>query len=318
MVVHRLVSVAAATLVIPAVAIALAACGVRTPLSDPPYAEVVPIVEGTDAGVPPLDASAYDAKSEEAEASPEDASESPDVALPPTNLGNVLLASGDYQSGAEQTASATAVFFPSVTATGCGTVPVAGCTLETCEPATTTAPTANAGSIAITGGFYAILLQQEESNGQYAPASDAGLMELWQGGEKLVVTASGDTVPPFVGQVIAPTEVTALTPLPPVLSRAAPFAFSWLGSSAGELTVDLSATSGTAAFYLECKFDVDAGTGTVPAEALSAMPAGTGALTVSTLSTSVVGDGAWTVKIFAQTNVSGPTGAEYTGTLTIE
>ena len=296
------------------------ACGVRTPLSEPTYEGT--FVEGTDAGtivtISRPDATIVDAQgTDEGEDAGVDGANA-DVALPPDNLGNVILTSGDYASGTIPTLAAQAVFFPSVTATGCSIAPVvAGCTLETCTSATTSAPVTSAGSIAVTGGAFPLLLAQ--SGVTYAPVAEAGALALWKGGEDLVVTASGATVPAFVGDVVAPTQVTVLTAMPTTISRGAPLTFSWFGASAGALTVNLSATSSAGAdYYLECQFDVGVGSGVVPAEALTTMPAGIAGLTVSTMDRTNVTAGSWVISIFAQTNANDTNDAQYAGDVELE
>jgi hypothetical protein len=177
---------------------------------------------------------------------------------------------------------------------------------------------ASAGAITVTGGGFPLELDQTDG-GEYAPLPNGGsATALWVGGEALTVSAAGDTVPSFVEEVAAPTQLTVLTPMPPILSRAAPFAFSWLGASAGQVTVDVSEPGGATGSFLECQFDVATGTGTVPREALSQLPPGTVLLTVSTVTLTTVSPGPWLVRTFLQTNAADPTGLEYSGDVSLE
>jgi hypothetical protein len=307
--------------VVGAVAALVAGCGARSPLDgtlieivyvdDAGPAHVIDAAIGVDSG---NGGSGFDA-ADTGSGEPDDAAMLADVALPPADLGNVLLTSGSYEDGTIQPLIAQAVFYPSVAATGCSIAPLDGCTLETCVAgAGSTAPLVGAGSITITGGAYPLVLTEPTPDSVYGPAMDGGLLALWNGGEGLVVTASGDVVPAFAGSLIAPTQVTVTTPMPSSIVRSSPLALSWSGASAGKLTVDLSAGTGTNDYYLECQFDVSAGTGTIPAAALAVLPAGSAGMTVSTLDRVDVEDGAWTVQIFAQTNASDTSGAEYEGT----
>jgi hypothetical protein len=292
------------------------ACGVRTPLTEGPYElsskDASPTPTGSFRGG---DAAIADAEGD-AGTNPDDASANTDVALPPADLGDIRLTSGVYSSGA--VFAATAQFFPSVAVTGCTIAPSAGCTMETCDAQGVGANSvAGAGSIAVAGGLYPLLLDQRDG-GQYGPATDDGSVTLWHGGEGLIVSASGDAVPAFVDDVVAPTQVTVLTPMPPFISRAAPFAFSWLGASAGKLTVDLSTTSGQTDYYLQCQFDVGVGIGTLPDEALRLLQPGPAQLRVSTVNESDVKAGSWLVKTFAQTSANDPYGAAYNATVQIQ
>ena len=244
------------------------------------------------------------------------------MALPATNLGDILLTSGSYEGGAIQTLVAKAVFYPSVLASGCSVAPIAGCRLETCTAQGAPPPAlAHAGVIAVGGGLYPLVLQPDQG-GVYGPvastpASDGGPMSLWTGGEELSVASTGGAVPPFNVSVVAPRQLSVATPLPTKIARDADLAFEWSGASAGRVTIDVNATAAATAYYLECKFDVAAGAGSLPKEALAALPAGVGVLTVSSVTRAQVSDGAWTVVALAQTNASGADGVEYTSIVAI-
>jgi hypothetical protein len=296
------------------------ACGVRTSLLDDlgeaaPYEDAAAPTPDAAASTP--DATASSGADGEGAS---DAGDSADVALPATDLGDIFLTSGGvYADASVEALVAEAQFFPSVAATGCVVSAVAGCTFETC-PTAVEGPGAfaSAGAITVTGGGFPLELDQTDG-GEYAPLPNGGsATALWVGGEALTVSAAGDTVPSFVEEVAAPTQLTVLTPMPPILSRAAPFAFSWLGASAGQVTVDVSEPGGATGSFLECQFDVATGTGTVPREALSQLPPGTVLLTVSTVTLTTVSPGPWLVRTFLQTNAADPTGLEYSGDVSLE
>ena len=294
------------------------ACGIRTPLTDGLHDESLAAGDaGKGAAAPPADAAPG---ADAADSGPAIGDAGADVALPPTNLGNILLTSGAYQSGTIQTLKGSAAFYSSVAASGCSVAPVGGCTLETCTPTGVAYPYASAGVIDVSGGLYPLVLQAG-SGGLYAPpapAGDGGALTLWHGGETLIMTASGRDVPPFAINLTAPRQITMVSPLPSLIARSADLWFSWFGASAGMLTVDLNASAGPVSYYLECQFDVGAGGAAIPQAALAALPAGVGTLTVSTVSKSEVSTGGWKVIAFAQTNANGPDGLEYVETVGVE
>jgi hypothetical protein len=301
----------------------LVACGIRTPLEleeasltiekDAGHPVIAPVV---DAGAP-FDADTHVDSGEAID----DAGAGIDVALPAADLGDILLTSGAYSSGSGQTLKTAAVFYPSVAATGCTVALVAGCKIETCTATTPGgAPLASAGSIAITGGAYPLVLQPGSGNlyGTPVPDGDSGVEVLWHGNETLHVSASGADVPAFTADVLAPTQVTVVTQLPTSISRLNPFDVSWFKKSAGQVAVDVSSTAGGTSYYLECLFDVAAGFGEVPQAALAQIAGGTGTLSVFTVTKQTVSAGGWTVGTFAQTDANDPNGAEWAGPIGIQ
>ena len=216
-----------------------------------------------------------------------------------------------------QTLVARAVFYPSVAASGCSVTSIEGCTLETCTAPGAPPSYASAGSIAIAGGLYPLVLQPD-TGGVYVPASDGGSLTLWHGGEGLIVTSSGGAVPAFAADLVAPRQVTVLTKMPTQIPRGGALPFSWFGASAGSLAVDLMTSAAAASYYLECQLDVGAAAGVIPQAALAALPAGVGRLTISTVSRSITSAGSWQVDVFAQTNANGPDGLEYVATVSIQ
>lgn len=298
----------------------VAGCGVRTPLTDL-YVEPLAASDagkGSSVGTVPVADAGVDAGELASDAGEVVSDAEADVALPSSNLGNVFLTSGAYQSGAVQTLKAQAAFYPSVPAAGCSVALVGGCRLETCGPSTTTTSgLASAGSIAISGGQYPLLLQPGQGN-VYTPVSDGGSLALWHGGEGMIVTSSGADVPAFAANLVAPRQVSVLTPMPHLIPKTSALPFSWFGASAGKVVIDLNTSDVNSAYYLECSFDVGEGTGALPSAALAALPGGAGVLTIGTVSKSVVFAGGWQIDAFAQTNANGPDGLEYTGTMPIE
>jgi hypothetical protein len=291
---------------------AVVACGVRTPLNDEELV-VVYVEAGAPASVGP---SPKDASSPSKALDASDANEAPDVALPPTDLGNVLLTSGPSEDGGAQSFSASASFFPSVAATGCNIEALFGCTLETCV-GTTDDVLVSAGTIEVAGGLYPLTLVQQ-GNGTYGPSDDAGA-PLWQGGESLVIASSGGVVPSFTVRVVAPRQIDVDTMFPSSIARTTQFSVDWDGVSTGMVAVDLSVQGASKAYYLECQFDPQTTVhGVVPANALAALPAGSALLTVSTLQRTDVTAGSWTISTFVQTNGTSPYTGEYTGVVRLE
>jgi hypothetical protein len=302
---------------------ALAGCGIRTPLDlddavtgitekDAGHAGTVPIA---DAG-PALDASVpVDASS-----GIDDGGATADVALPAVDLGDIILTSGAYTGGKSGTLNASAVFYPSVTATGCSVALVAGCKLETCASPAGGAPLANAGTISITGGAYPLVLTPGSGDLYSTPPSneDSGVLALWYGGEQLQVSASGADVPAFAASLVAPSQITVVTQMPTSITRSEPFDVSWFKKSVGQVAVDVSSTAGPTSYYLECLFDVAAGLGEVPQAALAQIAGGTGTLSVFTVSKVTVTAGGWTVGTYAETDANDPNGVEWTGAVGIQ
>jgi hypothetical protein len=300
------------------VAAMVAACGIRSSLEDD--LDVSTAAVPVDAG--PLDSSPQADAGPRVDTGAADAA--PDVALPVANLGDIVLTSGRYSSGAVQTLKAEAQFVPSLADTGCSIALAdssGSCTIEVCG--WNSYPLASAGAIQVTGGSYALALAQKEG-GAYAPlldgdASDAGPASLWLGGESLTVTASGGVVPPFVGHVVAPSEIMVQTPGPTRLLRQGAFAISWVGASIGDVVVEIDQpANGHAGYYLECHFPVSAGVGVVSSEALGRLAAGGATMTVSTENRASLTAGPWLVKTFARTHASDLEGNEYLEAVTLE
>ncbi len=303
-------------------------CGVRTPLGEElggaglakgneGAADAgVPDVGPTSVGASPDAGAAGDAGGEDASA--EDANLDDDGALPATDLGDVLFTSGVYGNGAMPTLAATAVFYPSVSATGCAVTEVAGCMLEVCT-ALNNSELVGAGTIAMSGGAYPVVLE-ETSPGQYGlPVyGDGGVLAAWHGGEQLFVSGAGETVPAFSASLTAPTQVTVTTPVPGMIARSTPFTLAWFQASAGRLEIALKVAGGSTQSYLSCGFDVASGTGVVPAEALGALPAGNAGIAVQTVVERTVAAGPWEVRVFAQADAQDATGAEWRGSVGLE
>jgi hypothetical protein len=309
--------------VLASVASLVTACGVRSSLEGDLEASAEPAASPFDGGAPEASARADAGTKHDAH----DAA--PDVALPATDLGDILLTSGRYASGTVQAFKAEAQFVPRVADTGCAIYLADSsgtCTIEVCSGKMY--PLASAGALEVTGGTYPLALAQGKG-GVYSPladrdasdagdAGDAGLPSLWLGGEELTVTATGDVVPPFAARVVTPSEIMIQTPRPERLLRQAPFAISWLGASAGDVVVDIEQPSAQPPFYFECRFDVGAGVAVVPTEALGLLPPGPATLSISTENRGSVVAGSWLVKTFARTHAADLEGHEYAEPVTLE
>lgn len=309
------------------------ACGVRTPLTDDIYGpggrvepgedsglETHPVVDaGVDGNGEPLanDSGGLGAPDEGIIAVADDGGF--DAGLPAADLGDIVLSSGLYESGSEPTLSAAAVFYPSVTKTGCTLKPIDGCTIEVCTMLST-GDLVGAGTIDVNGGLFPLVLG-ETSPGVYAITSfgDAGgVKQLWVGGDTLQVTASGEVAPAFTATLGTPTQITVTTPLPTTVARSVPLTVTWL-QGAGNVAIDLQETSGEAGYFLECLFPVASQAGTVPPDALATLPASAAAqLSVGTVTMTEVGASGWSMRVFARTDANDTADKEYAGNVTVE
>jgi hypothetical protein len=123
-------------------------------------------------------------------------------------------------------------------------------------------------------------------------------MPLFQGGENLLVHATGAEVPAFDGQVTAPAEptVSALKQNAMVF-RNHDFALSWTGGGAGTLRLSLSTQQPMSSAGFDCVFPAGDGAGIIPTQALELLPAGYATLSLTALSESFVTAGAWQVQL---------------------
>jgi hypothetical protein len=130
-------------------------------------------------------------------------------------------------------------------------------------------------------------------------------MPLFSGGEAVTVSAAGGEVPPFAGQVSAPSQPTmtapALTGGNVMLSRSQDLKFAWSGGS-GQLRFAMTVQPAMGApAGLDCSWSVGDGSGTIPAGALQMMPVGSGQGVLSVMSSSTLTAGSWSVQLAAST-----------------
>jgi hypothetical protein len=168
-------------------------------------------------------------------------------------------------SGAGQTFST--VEFQAVLG-ACPVVAPGSCRLNPCSYGP---PWVSAGTITISGTESPLVFtpdteKQYSEQVQKAPA--------FSGGEKLVVTSTGDDVPAFSTSLLAPELLTITTPVKPTSSlsvdRYQDFAVSWSGGSGAVLVRFINAGNTTTGHvdYLECAFLAESGSGIVPSSEL--------------------------------------------------
>jgi len=281
--------------------------------------------EGEPVAAAPPDGGNRDAANEPVEASPDtstttvtpdasgvaDAAE--DVAYPASDLADIFVVSGVYATGASS--SVEAFFYTSPASLGCTRSVVAGCVKTVCGPPLVTASEglASAGSLSVTAGSSDLTLAQEDAGDYSSTAASVS----FNGGDPILVSATGGDVDPFTMATTAPNEIV-VTAMPSIVTRTQPFTVEWTGTSAGNVAVDLQVTTSDGDEYLECLFDPRAGQGVVPSEALVALPAGTGAASVGAITVTEIAVGTWAVKAIAESYATDTRGNEVNAGATFE
>lgn len=181
----------------------------------------------------------------------------------------------------------------------CEETVVGECTLIVCTPAEE-APTQElrgAGDLTVTGT--AIDVEVTETDGAYSFYEDGEV--LFDPGDELSVSATGDEVPAFDGSVVAPGHATIDQPSEDdlVFSRDEDFVVTWdMTGDDGVLAAYLSA--GNAAIY--CEWPMGAGDATIPAELMGELPeANDASLSFYDHAGSTVIAGDWRIEIAAET-----------------
>ena len=202
-----------------------------------------------------------------------------------TKHGTVILSQVDVEN-LPATPSFVAAFQESeVTWQGCTRYEVAECYFYECPEGAnsvhsiidTALPAASAGTISATFETSSYSLEMGAS-GLYQ-ATD--IQRLWgQAGVEVVVTGSGDDVPPFRLSVSAPAAVTLLSPVsvadtPLELASASHFPLAWTPGASGDVRVaiyDLEFKRARPALF--CTYPAEWGTAVIPSAALMEMELG--------------------------------------------
>lgn len=156
----------------------------------------------------------------------------------------------------------------------------------------------SAGDVIVEGGLVPVTLSPDARN-LYAKRESTAV-DLYEGGETVTISATGDTVPAFTTELLAPSHVDITLPIQPAddaplpLDRTADLVLTWDDGGFGELVVLL----GDPTTSITCKFPTAAGTATIPSAALQKLaPSSLGFFLMEPASRKDLVVGEWTVQI---------------------
>lgn len=238
----------------------------------------------------------------------------PDM-TPPSRFGFVRAASATDASGNQTVSysSASAMFVDTTQpGAGCARQVVGECALYFCTGTGYNLP--HAGNITISGGAAQPVTLTARADGSYDPQPNTSNV-IFPPGQKLVIEAAGQSVPPFHSEVTPPGGNFALTnpdggrlSIVFDLSRKKDFQLTWTALAPGsrvhaELNQDIESNQGR---YLECDFDGARGQGMLPAALLghfnpTMAPLHNGNLLIGPAATSKVFAGSYEIVSFALT-----------------
>lgn len=229
-----------------------------------------------------------------------DAAVTPDSPLPDASVdaapvakeGQVLLAEAHSRFGSS---TIVAMFMDGPLSVTTGSAD--GCEVIADMPATSLA----AGTITVTGTTIDVTLTQSDVGDPYLPPV-VPPNDLFAAGATLTVTATGDVVPAFTGDVVAPQPLEDVV-FPASISRAAPATITWTAGSGDTmwfLVVSANRTSGG----MLCKAP-DNGSFTLTTGAIALLPAALTQLMIVAyrMNEVPVSAGAWTVYLRAADGV---------------
>ena len=189
-----------------------------------------------------------------------------------TNYARVYLA--DFHDG-RSVVAAQAAFFPNFPATRS--------TIGPCKVMTydfgALGPLPNAGDVTftVTGRSTPIVLRAPTDGGFYAPYSGVG-EHVFNGGETVVVTAAGGSIPAFSANLIAPTRPTVLSTGVPdggLVDRNQHLTVTWSGATNSEVIVSVIGSNiGGGITTIDCTYPGSVGSGTVLSSVLQLLPVG--------------------------------------------
>jgi hypothetical protein len=197
-------------------------------------------------------------------------------------------------------------------------VEAGGCTFtEFSGPSPSEAEPPRAGKIVVgKRGGEALTLEPQRIGGDYAAVTAS--TALFAPGDIIDVTAEGDSVPAFAGEVVAPGALAVTQPAKPpagqpvVVKRGSPFEVTWTPGPAGAVANLLLLADGTGghSFAARCAVDLSAGRATFAPEGLAIMPAGPGTVRFASLQKTVVKAGPSDVSLLVVAGATDAAGAE--------
>lgn len=151
----------------------------------------------------------------------------------------------------------------------------------------------SAGTITVTGTTSDVALAQLGDDAPYIPTEQTPA-DLFAAGATLTVTATGDVVPAFTGDVVAPEQLADMV-FPASISRAAPAAFTWTAGDGDAMWIVVTSATSTPGGML-CKA-TDTGSFTLTTDAIGLLPPTLTQLTVIAyrIKEVPVAAGPWTV-----------------------
>ena len=222
-----------------------------------------------------------------------------------------------YRASDTINSSVTALFASGGDANGtaaCQVTKLSPCVVRTCPsvPPDPTSRFESAGTLTVTGGAFPVSIDPQHTTTDptkiaqgtdYGYASSVG-KQLYVGGEALVVSTPGASVPALATTVAAPSAITLLTPAAgATIDPAGPLSLTWTpNATATFLALDLSTNACGITTHVVCTFPAQDGAASVPAGALASLH-GSVTASVSGLGTQLVnaGDYIMTVDVHDRT-----------------
>jgi hypothetical protein len=167
----------------------------------------------------------------------------------------------------------------------------------------------HAGAITVSGGSRIVVLSPDDA-GSY-PQATSTVTGLWSGGEALRVAAAGGEVPGFSASLVAPREITVVSPAlgggELIFDRDVELGVVWVGGEPG-FTVAVAVESDPVSVV--CRFPAELGSALLPLLAQRNLPlAGRGRLVITVEDHEIVGPDGWRIDVAAASLASLPDGS---------
>jgi len=175
------------------------------------------------------------------------------------------------------------------------------CHVLTASGSATSNPILTAGTVTITGGMQPVTLMP--GNNGYYPFGQGTIGRLWNGGEVLTMSATGDPkgVPAFSGTVVAPTHITLVAPVftngNVDVPRDQPFHLAWTGGTVGTIWFNMSGPIPDGPSDTYCEFPAAAGEATISQDLIGQLPAGWASVHVAQVNRAIVPAGRFPIEL---------------------